>query len=436
MQQQHNLRVKPHRFLIIIAGLLAFSLAGKSQELASPSWLQPKQDIKFKFIFNLQLWSTYTYNIKHFDTASDQYVDASSRLNFLIRRTRAGFQLEPYDRLKLRFVAALDMVGRDLNSGFNGGSNNGSFPTPGLWDAYLQYQVFPEYEGMYLTFGYFLPPVGLASISSAFQFTSLSKSFSQAYIRQHLVGRNPGRASGLSVGGLLSTEQDTGGFQYEFGVYNSIFPSSSGNTSNQLSSPLLTGRLQWFVGERSYDKYRRNAPLNDFARREGLTLAVAGAYQGSTDIFEQAYILGTDIILNYGHWHLYGEWYGLWRAGSDFTYLSQTGFVSVGHNFSLTEKYVLEPALLVKRFLGADDLAGQAQAAAVGAFAGSDASIDFGLNWYLNQHKLKIALHHTWETGDLGEAAPGATFNQFYYQKGLGAIQRGDWWGLAVNFVM
>jgi len=435
-QQQGIIQVKSKRFLIIMVGLLAFSLAGKGQDFSSPSWLKPNKDLKFKPVFNLQLWSTYTYNTKHFDAASDQYVDASNRLNFLVRRTRAGFQIEPYDRLTLRFVAALDMVGRDLNSGFNGGSNNGSFPNPGLWDAYLQYQVFPEYEGMYVTLGYFVPSVGLASISSAFQFTSLSKSFSQAYVRQHLVGRNPGRTSGIAIGGLLGTEADTGGFQYELGIHNSIFPSDGGNTSDRLSSPLLTGRLQWFIGERSYNNYRRNAPLNDFAQRRGLTLAIAGSYQGATDIFEQAYSLGTDIIANYGHWHLYGEWYGLWRAGSDFTYLSQTGFISVGHNFTLSEKYVLEPALLVKRFLGADDLLGQAQAGAVGAFAGSDASIDFGINWYLNRHKLKIALHHTWETGNMGEAAPGATFNQFYYQKGLGAIQRGHWWGMGVNFVL
>ena len=139
MQQQRRfIQVKSNRFLIIMVALLAFSLTGKGQEFSSPEWLRPNKDLKFKPVFNLQLWSTYTYNIKHFDAASDQYVDASNRLNFLIRRTRAGFQMEPYDRLKLRFVAALDMVGRDLNSGFNGGSNNGSFPNPGLWDAYLQ----------------------------------------------------------------------------------------------------------------------------------------------------------------------------------------------------------------------------------------------------------------------------------------------------------
>lgn len=424
------------QFFLILCVFLAAPLTGKSQISKTPDWLKPRKDLKIKPVFNLQLWTTYTYNTKHFDADTDQYVDAGDRLNFLIRRTRAGFQAEPYERLKLRFVTALDMVGRDLNSGFNGGSNNGSFPNLGLWDAYLQYQVFPEAEHMYLTFGYFVPAVGLSSISSAFQFTSLSKPFSQAYIRQHLVGRNPGRTSGLAIGGLLVTDRETGGLQYEFGVHNGLYPSNGGSSSTQTGSPLLTGRLQWFAGERPYSQYKRSAPLNYFNQGQGLALAVSGSYQGATDIFSQSYVMGTDLIAHYGDWHLSGEWYGLWRTGSDFTYRSQTGFISLGHNFSLAEKYVLEPALLVKRFLGADDLPGQAQAAMVGDYAGSDASIDVGINCYLNQHKLKLALHHTWETGDSGEAEPGATFNQFYYQKGVGAIQRGHWWGMAVNYVL
>lgn len=434
-QQQQMIQVKPKRFLIIMVSLLAFSFLGHGQEVTS-SWATLNKDIKFKPVFNLQLWSVYTHNIQHFDPESNAYQDIDNRLNFLIRRTRIGFQIEPYDRLKVRLVGSLDMVGRDVNSGFNGGFNNGSFPGLGLWDAYLQYQLLPDNQAFHITLGYFVTPVGLASISSAFHFTAMSKSFSQAYIRQHLVGRNPGRTSGITLGGMLGIDQEHGGFQYEFGVHNPVFPSNGGNTSNQLSSPLLTGRLQWFIGDRPYDQFRRNAALNAFNGRRGLTLALAGSYQGRTDIFEQGYSLGTDLIFNYDQWNLYGEWYGLWRAGNDFTYLSQTGFVSLGRNFSLSEKYMLEPALLVKGFIGADDLEGQAQAEAVNAFAGRDASIDLGINWYLNKHKLKIALHHTWESGDAGEAEPGATFNQYFFQKGAGAIQRGDWWGLAVNFVL
>lgn len=430
-----DIQVKPKRFLIIMVILLAFSFSGKSQEVTS-FWLKPNKDLKIKPVLNLQLWSVYTHNADHFDPESNTYQHTDNRLDFLIRRTRMGVQMEPYERLKLRLVGSLDMVGRDVNSGFNGGANNGSFPSVGLWDAYLQYQLIENNQAFHVTFGYFVPSVGLASLSSAFQTTSLSKSFSQAYIRQQLVGRNPGRTTGISMGGLLGVDQEKGGFQYELGIHNPVFPSNGGNTSNRLSSPLFTGRLQYFIGDRPYDSFRQNSPYNFYNERNGVTLAVAGSYQGATDIFQQAYTLGTDLILNYGHWNLYGEWYGLWREGGDFTYLSQTGFVTLGHNISLSGKGMIEPTLMVKGFVGAEDAEGQAQAKEIGAFAGTDSSVDLGVNWYLNKHKLKLALHHTWENGDLGEADPGATFNQYFYQKEVGPIHRGDWWAFAVNFVL
>jgi hypothetical protein len=61
--------------------------------------------------------------------------------------------------------------------------------------------------------------------------------------------------------------------------------------------------------------------------------------------------------------------------------------------------------------------------------------MDLGANIYWNPD-FKISLHYTWRWGDAGATAAGATFNNYFRQSGLGAIERGDWLGLGLVVVI
>ena len=402
-------------------------------------WPKLNKDLQFKPIVALQFWGTYTHDIQQYDAQSEQYLPVDNRANFLIRRSRLGFKVQPYDFLQIKVVTAIDMVGRDLYSGFNGGSNNGSFPNIGLWEGSLNWKLAKQNDHFYLYIGYYPPAVGLSSLTSAFQVPSLSKSFSQAYIRQNLVGRNPGRTSGLSLGGVLGQQEKKVSGQYELGVHNPSFPSAGGNTSRSRSL-LYTGRLQLFIGDRPYQGFKRNSPLNFYNQRDGLTLAVAGSWQGKNDRAQAAYTAGLDLVANWGAFNLNGEYYGLWRAGrfsdQDFVYSSRTGFIRSSYNMTVANKFFLEPSFMWKFFRGGTSAIAQAQAASVNDFSGTDNAFDIGVNWHINRHKLKVALHYTFQNGDAGAAGPGATVNQFFSQGGLGAIQRGNWLGMGLNIVL
>ena len=77
----------------------------------------------------------------------------------------------------------------------------------------------------------------------------------------------------------------------------------------------------------------------------------------------------------------------------------------------------------------------QDDALSVGAFSGRDYTFDAGLNWYLNKKRLKLMLHYTWRSGDAGDAGEGSTVNLYYFQSGIGAVQRGNWLGLGLNAI-
>ena len=83
------------------------------------------------------------------------------------------------------------------------------------------------------------------------------------------------------------------------------------------------------------------------------------------------------------------------------------------------------------QFNGELDGAKQLEANALNAFAGKDQSIEASLNLYLNPD-LKLSLGYTFREGDLGDAEPGARFNNFFFQGGAGAIQRGEWLGVGL----
>ena len=99
----------------------------------------------------------------------------------------------------------------------------------------------------------------------------------------------------------------------------------------------------------------------------------------------------------------------------------------------MQENKVLEPVVMLMDFKGAMDLQGQADALALKSFAGKDQALDLGVNYY-PVPEIRLSLHYTIQNGEDGDASPGATFNNYLFQRDVGAIHRGDYLGLGVVF--
>lgn len=401
------------------------------------NWKSKLPDFNAQPVIALQLWSSYTIAAQVFDEEAGRYKAVDNRVNFQLRRSRLGVRGQAYKNLKFNFVGAFDLVGRDVLSGTEAGSNNGSAPAFRLWNAYLQWRILPNKEHLNLVAGYMPLQIGRESITSAFRSTSMEKSWSQNYLRRHLVGIGPGRAAGINIGGLFLPASSHYSWEYSLGAFNPAFRDYQNNSVGADFAPLLTARFVLHIGAPESDRYTLGHKINYFGKRRGLSLAIAGAHQGKTSLFDNNQAAGADFLLNLGPLNIDGEWYYLIRNRTRFPAsqpeveeaISGTGYLRASYNVPLKNNYVLEPSAMIVLFNGEMEKESQLEAQAMDAFAGREQIADVGVNFYFNPD-LKLSLHYTYRNGGLGAAAAGATFNNYFFQGGVGAIQRGDWLGL------
>ena len=408
---------------------------------AKPTEWPRRDSLPIKPLVMLQLWSTYTQGQQVWREDLGRYEGVDDRLDLQLRRARLGFRGEPYRNLSYTLLLFYDLIGRDLLSGVAGGTNG---PTPqfGVWDAFLQWRVCSGSEALYLTAGYFRPQLGRESITSAWSVNSFEKATIQTYLRHHLVGTGPGRATGINLGGLLRKPPQLG-LSYNLGLFLPQYTDGTAQTAGVNFAPLWVGRAVLHLGDPEQTRYRIGYEINYFGQRQGLSLGVGGSWQGETDWFASSKTLSFDLLANYGPFNLDGEVVLMEREGRrelpggvlrSFTYRYGTAHLRGGINVPVG-RYLLEPSFMVAAFRGADDPMGQSDAAAIGASAGAETTYDLGLNWYLDGKRLKLALHHTWSKGEAGAADPGNMVNAFFSQPGVGAIQRGHWWGLGLSLI-
>lgn len=404
------------------------------QESGNREWSAYKEDYKIKISMGVQMWNTYTIGQKLYDPESSSYITTDDRFNTQLRRTRMNFSGQPYQNLKFKITASLDLIGRDLLSATQGGANNGGSPIFRIWNAYIDWKIKNSSDLFHIVAGYIPPQIGRESITSALKSTSFEKSWSQNYLRRAIVGIGPGRAMGLNFGGQYLASQEIG-FSYDLGLFSPEAFAFDGNSSGLSYSPLLTGRFALYFGEPESKTYTIGHKVNYFGKRQGLTMALAVAHQGKNDLFEANGAMGFDWLLNYKNLNFDGEWTFLNRSGSElnrqFNVKSNTGYIRLGYNILLSGNSYLEPVVMFVQYNGPLDIAAQNDALLVGSFAGTDEILDVGLNYHINP-QLKISLFYTMNNGEKGEASDGTTFNNYYNQGGIGGIKRGDIIGLGI----
>ncbi len=398
---------------------------------------------KIQPIVGLQLWSSYTIGQRQYNEETNRYEPVADRLNFQLRRSRLGLKGQIATNLFFNVTSSLDLVGRDVLAGTEAGSNSGSSPRFRLWHAYVRWKASDKHEKLNVVTGYFLPQIGRASITSAMRTTGMEKAWSQNYLRRHLTGTGTGRTMGIQLGGLFLRESTGFHWGYDLGLFNPSFERHDSNSAGLKYAPVVTARIATYFGEPESRNYTLSRKINYLGKRQGLTLALAGASQGATDYFDRNGAAGFDFLLNLKHLNLDGEWNYLWRSAGPGTEgiqrncssLSQTGFLRISYNFFLPRQYVLEPVAMLVRFNGAMDMFGQQEATLLGSPSGLEQVIDIGGNFYFSPN-LKLSLHYTKRRGDDGTAGMGSTVNNFFYQQGWGAIQRGNWVGLGLVAIL
>jgi hypothetical protein len=290
-----------------------------------------------------------------------------------------------------------------------------------------------------MTVGYFHPQFGRAGITPAMNATSFEKPWAQNYVRRSLVGTGPGRAMGLNFGGQFWEEGKLIGLRYDVGIFSPVSNAYNGNSTGKSFSNVLTGKIGISIGEPESKNYSLGHQINYYNERRGLTLGIQGAHQGNTDTFESNQMYGLDVLFNYDRLNIDGEWIKLNREGlgasGNFTTSSTVKYIRVSYNIGKAGINMIEPIFTWVKFDGPLDLELQAQATQVGSFAGEDNIIELGCRFHISK-TLRFTLAYTSNSGDAGESAPGATFNNYLNQGGVGAIQRGDLIGVSMVIIL
>ncbi|HEY5919348.1 MAG TPA: porin [Chryseolinea sp.] len=398
------------RYLVLgLSLLIAFS--GHAQE---EHWWKPDSLYKsVQPVASLQLWSLYTMNEKAQVDPNGIMEPVQDRVSFMARRARFGFKGKPYKKLSYVLTVQYDNLGKDKFSGARGGTNTGTF---GVLDAYITWQVTKD-DLVNISTGYLHPQMSRECITGDMLVNSFDKSPSQGYIRQHIVGKNYGRSTGVNVGGLKKGNVQIG---YNVGVFNNVTTAADGKalpeTTGKYWSPVTIERVTFSFGDPDMKTYSLNYDVNNFwNKRKGVTIGVYSSQQGRTDIFSHNLAMGADLLFNFANLNVDAEWSRLERNVEGLHYLAETGHIRAGYNLIIAKKFFLEPCIAVVAYDG--DNGGQ--------FSGKDRSYDFGLNWYLNKKSNKLSIHYVKQSGSGDNSyTDGETF------------QKGDFVGLAYVLIL
>jgi len=413
-------------FLLTFYPIIGQSDWGKAGKFGSAVKIEP--------VLSFQFWSTYTQGLQVFNSNLKIYEPAENMLNFQFRRARFGFKGQMSDQFRFTFIGAYDLTGRDLFSATSGGLNTGSLPGLGLWDAFGEWKLSKKSEVVYLVFGWFRPQFSRENITGAWATSSFEKAMSQNYIRTHLVGIGSGRAAGVNLGGLFKNKKNKIFGQYNIGLFTPQWLKYSGNSAGFNTSLLKSARLVYYLGDPEMTKYGISYQTNYFNKRKGLSLGISYADQGQTDLFDKNTAFQPDMLFNWGSFNLDAEWNFMQRVSlqQKVRYAEGAGHIRFSNNIKLFGLF-LEPTFMYVKYKGALTIQEQFLASSISANAGTDENINLGVNIYFNQNKFKVAFHHTWNRGNMGEGLPGFSQNLYFKQNGLGAIKRGNYWGLGIN---
>lgn len=314
-----------------------------------------------------------------------------SRNDLFIRRGRIGVRGMLRTDLSFWVLCAYDGIGRDKYTAGNGNPNDPDNRDFYIWDAYWTYS---PHSMLNITAGYFRPQVGRESFSSAGHVISFEKTLPNFHPRIHMLGRSTGREAGLNLGGLYK------GKGWSFNYILGWFETSNANIVGTGSrwAPLLTSRFSFTIGAPEIDKYKIVFPQSYQGNRKGITFAVNGTYQAETEIFRENGLYGADILANYKRFDFVAEYDWMYRNSINDTInfekatMDHVYSVKLGYSIPLKKSRALQ-FVVAYSALEAQDYGSKAHYNKL-TTASDQHSIDIGLNYLLNNDKIKLSLHY------------------------------------------
>lgn len=395
------------------------------------------EKINFKAQIGFQIWSTYTFGQERYDETVQNYKSQPNIWNNQLRRSRLGFSAKPFDFLSIKFTISLDLVGADNNAATQGGKSNTSRQFQ-LWNMYLRFSPWVNSDLFDITIGYQPPQVSRESIVAALRSTSFDKSWSQNYLRKHLVGTGNGRTMGINIGGQ-QTLNSSYSWSYDVGIYNTPNLITEITNNDVPINPLFTGRFVIYIGDPESKKHSTSHKVNYFGQRTGLSLGYSVAYQGETPSFLNNKVWSNDFLFNYKLLSLDGEYSILSRKGNrNITSVKSraaTGFIRLGYSIQVLEKSYIEPVIMHTFFDGGITTSDIQDSYITGSQSGKDHIYDFTLNYHFNNN-LKFSLSYINNNGSSDNTNSATTINNFFFDSNGQAIRRGNLVAMACVIIL
>jgi len=352
--------------------------APAEKEETSP-FLDENSEKKFIPIVSIESWATYS---------TDEEVKGASyedRGDVSFRRFRFGAKGAPYSWMKYSFQLHLDRLGED-----NFAATKGKYGGLGVWNAFITAKLLKKSDLLNIHAGYFWAAISREFNTSPWAVSSFDKTRANWYMRNFITGTGNGIESGIALGGMKNF--DGFGIGYRVGTYEPLAYASA-----KYASRLYTGRLMLSVGDPEQKKYGYMLCGNQWGKRNGVTVGVGASSQSDgvlTDstFFDNSTAYGADLAVDLKGVRLEGEYFKFNRTADGSDDFDGTEYhVRASYNFILAGKYI-EPAVMYEKYEGEG-------AKGLYKYIGDDTTIDFGVNWYANKDKLKLALHYIIQDG-------------------------------------
>ena len=381
-----------------VLGLGAAALLATSSAQAAPKfYFGDGKDLE---IFQMvQVWNVYTLENDSFDP------DMDSRSDLYIRRGRFGVKGHIRKDISFKVWFAYDNLGKNEATAGTGGPNTTAGKgTDGsenrefyIWDAIWTWKADPEWAN--ISIGYFRPQVGKESITTAFKVISFQKALTNFDFRKHIVGRGPGRETGINIGGLALNKK----LNFNIGIFDTNHKKIAGDVKGRPTvgdgkkwSPMYAVRVAWSFGDPEHKKYKMGYTQTYYGKRNGTTIGLNYTYQGETDVFKKNGIYAVDILSNYGNLDFNAEYDWLYRTNlADQDGTDTIWDVKIGYNFKLDNGQIIRPAFMVSKEDVDVDTNGD-YVSDISGVAAKKELYEISINWLIKKDKLKINLSYDW----------------------------------------
>ncbi|RMA96140.1 porin [Hydrogenothermus marinus] len=377
-----------------LVGLGAAALFNAPSANAAPTFYFG--DGKKLTIFQMvQVWNVYTLKNDPFNK------DIDARNDIYIRRGRIGVKGKLRKDISFKVWFAYDNLGKNEASASTGTANANSAHENRefyIWDALWTWHLDPEWAN--ISIGYFRPQVGRESITTAFKVISFQKALTNFDVRKHIVGRGPGRETGINIGGLALNKQ----LNYNFGIFDTNstkIVKDIGGKSDKVGdgkkwSPLFAVRVAWSFRDPEHKKYKMGYTQTYYGKRNGVTVGLNYTYQGETDVFKSNSLRGVDLLANFGPVDFVAEYDWLYRklqtgeSGTDTVWS-----VKAGYNIKLANGQIVRPSVMAsKEDIDKED-PNNAKESLTGPAIKQEV-YEISLNWLINKDKFKLNLSYDW----------------------------------------